>query len=362
MIIDNFFDKYTQNSIIKNWKNKKILVSVICITYNQDKYIEETIQGFLVQKTLFPFEIIIHDDASTDKTANIIKKYAQKYPCIIKAIYQKENQYSQGISIGKRYLYPMIRGKYFARCEGDDYWCDEYKLQKQVDFMETHPDYALCYHPAKMIYVEEQLEPVIIGTSNHKNPQPYYNLIKANNIPANSIMYKTEYLKQELTDYPANIYPPDWYNHIAVASHGKIGYLPDVMYVYRWHSQGVSHTTTDNPREEIHLKYGVKEVNFSYAVWNKIKEQFPQYYKEVFVPVLKDVYLTYLKALRFEELNILTNKYSQFFKDFELCPENKELNKVKKKYKKYKKLYKLLGLVSITLFIAIVYLAFVHFL
>lgn len=351
MIIKNFFEQFPQNHIMQNWINQKnILVSIICIAYNQDKYIEETIQGFLMQKTCFAFEIIIHDDASLDNTANIIKKYTKKYPNIIKSICQKENQYSQGIPIGKKYLYPIVKGKYLARCEGDDYWCDEYKLQKQVDFLESNPDYALCYHPAKMIYVDEEHEPVIIGLSKNENPQAYYELIKANNIPANSVMYRTNYLKQELENYPNDIYPPDWFTHISVAKHGKIGYLPDVMYVYRWHSQGISHTNSDNPTEEIHLKYGIKEVNFSYAVWNKIKEQFPQYYMDVFVPTIRDVYFTYLKNSKFDELEILQNKYSEYFKDIELNTRINDINKLRKKQKKYKKLFNIFLFVSIILF------------
>lgn len=324
------------------------IVSIISLSYNQAQYISQCLDGFLEQKTNFNFEILIHDDASTDGTKEIIEEYAKRYPAIIKPIFQEENQYSKDkiISVIKN-LYNSCQGKYVAVCEGDDYWCDEYKLQKQVDFMESHPDYALCYHPAKMIYVDEEHEPVIIGLSKNKNPQPYYELIKANNIPANSVMYRAECLKQELANYPSDIYPPDWFDHISVAKHGKIGYLPDVMYVYRWHSQGISHTTSDNPVEEIHLKYGVKEVNFYFAVWNKIKKQFPQYYKELFIPTLRDVYYTYLKHNKFDELNILQQNYTEYFKDIEI---NTGINKYRKKYKKYKKLFKIFLLISIILF------------
>lgn len=327
-----------------------ILVQIEVMTYNQAKYINQCLDGILMQKTNFKFEILLHDDASTDGTSEIIKEYEKKYPDIIKPIYQKENQFSKNVYINKTYNYPRLRAKYLAVCEGDDYWCDELKLQKQVDFMESHHDYALCYHPAKMIYEGGSHKPIIIGKSKHKNPQPYYNLLKANYIPANSVMYRAEYLKQELPDYPECIYPGDWYNHIVVSSHGKIGYLPDVMYVYRWHSQGISHTNSDNPTREIHLKYGIKEVNFSYAVWNKIKEQFPQYYKDVFIPILRDVYFTYLKNGKFDELEILQNKYSEYFKDIELNTRINDINKLRKKQKKYKKLFNIFLFVSIILF------------
>jgi len=106
------------------------IVSICCITYNHEKYIRDAIEGFLMQKTLFPIEILIHGDASTDKTADIIKEYEVKYPDIIKPIYQTENQFSKGVSISATYQFPRARGKYIAICEGDDYWTDPHKLQK----------------------------------------------------------------------------------------------------------------------------------------------------------------------------------------------------------------------------------------
>ncbi len=107
------------------------LVSVSCITYNHEPYIKDALNGFLMQETDFPFEVLIHDDASTDKTADIIREYETRYPKIIKPIYQTENQHSQGIKISFTYQYPRARGEYIALCEGDDYWIDPLKLKKQ---------------------------------------------------------------------------------------------------------------------------------------------------------------------------------------------------------------------------------------
>ena len=120
-----------------------VLLSICCITYNHENYISQAIEGFLAQKTSFNFEIIIHDDASTDATASIVKKYEQEHPNLIKAIYQTENQYSKGIKPWPNFVFPIARGKYIALCEGDDYWTDPYKLQKQVDFLEANPEYVL---------------------------------------------------------------------------------------------------------------------------------------------------------------------------------------------------------------------------
>ena len=119
--------EFTQEQIMQNWSIKNTenpLVSVRCITYNHEPYIAQAIDGFLMQKTDFPFEVIIHDDASTDKTADIIREYEKKYPLIIKPIYQTENQYSKRDGSVAKVIDSKLRGRYIAYCEGDDYWID----------------------------------------------------------------------------------------------------------------------------------------------------------------------------------------------------------------------------------------------
>lgn len=110
------------------------MVSICCLAYNHVPYIRKCLENFMMQKTNFPFEVLIHDDASTDKTADIIGEYEAKYPNIIKPIYQTENQYSKGVGVTRVYQFPRVKGKYIAMCEGDDYLTDPLKLQKQVDF------------------------------------------------------------------------------------------------------------------------------------------------------------------------------------------------------------------------------------
>lgn len=126
--------------------NKEIKVSVYCLAYNHEKYITKTLEGFVNQITDFRFEVFVHDDASTDHTADIIREYANKYPSIIKPIFQQENQYSKGTAIFLNFIYPKMQGKYIASCEGDDYWNDPYKLQKQFDALETHLECSLSTH------------------------------------------------------------------------------------------------------------------------------------------------------------------------------------------------------------------------
>ena len=127
------------------------VISIICNTFNQENYIAEALDSFLMQKVNVPFEILVHDDASTDRTPEIIREYEINHPDIIKQIYQTENQYSKGVSITPKIQIPRAKGKYIAFCEGDDYWTDENKLQKQLDFMEENPDYTLCCHAYSMV-------------------------------------------------------------------------------------------------------------------------------------------------------------------------------------------------------------------
>ena len=120
------------------------LVSICCEVYNHSPFLRDCLEGFVSQKTDFPFEVLIHDDASTDNSAEIIREYDRKYPGLFKPVYQTENKYSRGISIWAEIQFPRASGKYIAICEGDDYWTDPLKLQKQVDFLESHPDYVMC--------------------------------------------------------------------------------------------------------------------------------------------------------------------------------------------------------------------------
>lgn len=132
-------------------KMSEVEVSVLCITYNHEKYIRDALDSFLNQKTDFRYEILINDDCSTDKTAEIILEYKEKYGEIIRPLLQTENQYSKGKSIIKDILIPEAKGRYIAICEGDDYWTDRNKLQRQYDFMEKNPRFGLCVHNAELV-------------------------------------------------------------------------------------------------------------------------------------------------------------------------------------------------------------------
>lgn len=126
------------------------IVSICCVTYNHEDYLQECLDGFLMQKTNFEFEVLVHEDASTDKTAEILKSYEKKFPGKLRCVYQTENQFKKQ-NVLTEILFKMAQGKYIALCEGDDYWSDPNKLQKQVDFLESNPEYMASYHRAMLI-------------------------------------------------------------------------------------------------------------------------------------------------------------------------------------------------------------------
>ena len=256
----------------------EILLSIVCITYNHEKFIRQTLDGFVNQKTNFKFEVIIHDDASTDKTAEIIKEYQEKYPDIIKPIFQVENKFSQGIPLLKRFVYPCIKSKYVAMCEGDDYWTDEYKLQKQVDFLEANPDYSICFHPVKFIYEDKPNKTNIHPSKKFLSQDlTFEKLLKTNFIQTNSVVYRWRFINESFEDIiPDAILPSDWHLHLAHAENGKIGVINDVMSVYRRHSGGVW-TDTDATNKNLHRRHGMKEIKFYHSVYETFAKKSEKY-------------------------------------------------------------------------------------
>lgn len=193
--------------------NCDILVSVICTVYNHERYLRQTLEGIVTQKTTFKFEAIVHDDCSTDGSEKIIKEYEEKYPEIIKAVYQKENQYSKGINIFNTFMKPQIKGKYCAICEGDDFWTDVFKLEKQVSYMETHPDCTFCFTNAIIHNVQNGKKrlmiPYLKSDSKNITRSGDYNLVqlaRVSFIPYASFFFPT----RNYSLFPDYYYLPVW--------------------------------------------------------------------------------------------------------------------------------------------------------
>ena len=207
------------------------LVTVICLTFNQAGLIRDALEGFVDQRAPFGIEVLVHDDASTDGTAEIVREYEAHYPGIIRGVYQTENQYSQGVSIPQAFLFPLIRGSYVALCEGDDYWTDPDKLRKQVEALERHPEVDLCAHRTRRLrdgkphgYLAPRLRDALI-------PVEDVILGGGNFVATSSLLCRREaYLEQTpMREVLVN----DYVLQIQGALRGGLYYLDDCMSVYR---------------------------------------------------------------------------------------------------------------------------------
>lgn len=260
--------------------NKTPLVSILCATYNQKDYIAQTIEGFLMQKVNFPIEIIIHDDASTDGTAEIVRKYQAEHPNLIKGIYQTENQYSKKAGVWKNFIYPCATGKYIAECEGDDYWTDPNKLQKQVDFLESHPDYSACVHRCKCLDCRtNSFSESIPRTETQERDFFLTEIILGGGgfWGTNTLVCRFDFLPDCDAEFWKLSPVGDFPHALSLATRGKIRYLPQEMSVYRlfakgsWSSRTLSgpeaynrrSTHIDKMRES--LKAFDKHTNFEYS-------------------------------------------------------------------------------------------------
>lgn len=217
--------------------DENVEVSIICNTFNQEDYIVDAIDSFIKQRTNFKFEILIHDDASNDDTVKIIKEYETKHPDLIKPIYEKENQYSQGISIMDIQI-NRARGKYIAFCEGDDYWTDDSKLQLQYDILEKHSNIDMvAHHVAKVESVTKKKIGEIIAT-NEEEILSIEQVISGGGgfVGTNSLFFR----KSVLNPKP-NIRKKlelDYTIQIAGALKGGIYYIPKVLSAYRICAKG----------------------------------------------------------------------------------------------------------------------------
>ena len=229
---------------IQNKELQPLMVSIKCLAYNHGKFIRETLEGFVMQKTNFRFEAIVHDDASTDNTAEIIREYAEKYPEIIKPIYETENQYSKKDGSLQRIMDEACNGKYIAFCEGDDYWIDPYKLQKQVDIFENNNKIGLVF---SKVDVYDELKKEIISDFGDKTD--FFKLLDlGNSIPTLSVCIRAEiynsYINEikpweyrwKMGDYPLWLYTLKFY---------ESAFIDSVMGVYRKLPNSASHSNCE---------------------------------------------------------------------------------------------------------------------
>ena len=244
-------------------ENQELTVIVWCLTYNQKEFIKDALDGFVMQKTTFPFEVVVHDDASTDGTTDIVMEYAEKYPDIIKPVVEKENQWQKG---GLKHIIQIMnknhrRGRYIAFCEGDDYWTDPHKLQKQVEFLETNQDYSMCFHSAKKKYETDTIAWIDCEHIHDKDYDPTDVFVNWT-VPTASVVCRKEAMDfyAELKN-PERIQNYDIFIILSCAMVGKIRGMHEQMSVYRIQGGGLTYNkealircTMNNPEHFMCLK------------------------------------------------------------------------------------------------------------
>ncbi len=213
------------------------MVSILCLTYNHKKFIKQAVNSFLMQKTDFDFEILIHDDASTDGTVDILKEYKAKYPEKVRIVLSKKNKYRQGErGLFFKYLIPLARGKFIATCEGDDYFTNKNKIQYQVDYMRENPGCTVCFHSTLFRYDSSEEGAYIHPDRSIVDIHSQKDLLTRNFMHTSSVLYrKINY--NRLTK--KNVFLADWYLHLYHALQGEIGFIDKTMSVYRKHENGV---------------------------------------------------------------------------------------------------------------------------
>lgn len=211
-------------SFEKNLGEDNIMVSVCVLTYNHSQYIRQSLDGILMQQVNFKIEVLIHDDASNDGTEGIIKEYADKYPDIIKPLYEKENQWLKGRRGSAVFNFPRSVGKYIALCEGDDYWTDPAKLQKQVDFLDNNLEYSACQHHRMVLYPNGKCK------VENLNEHIFTQCFLFRNILDEYYLNSTE---------RAQTFNGDTFLEFYIKSTGKLHYLDFVGAVYRYSGEGI---------------------------------------------------------------------------------------------------------------------------
>jgi glycosyltransferase involved in cell wall biosynthesis len=295
-----------------------VVLSICCLTYNHEPYIKQCLDGFLKQKTNFKFEVLIHDDASTDKTVDVIRDYERVYPNIIKPIYQSENQYSKGVKPTFEFNFPRAKGKYIALCEGDDYWTDPLKLQKQVDVLEENEDCVACHHWHEYLFDRENEEAFLqpaptVGEGYLPQKTASVREIFDNRlrVKTRTVLYRNIINKDFL---------PAWYNSVAfgdvplsmlMGRFGKFYFIDEVMAVYRITDKGIStmgKNTMSNANFQIdHLQKWV-------SIWDNGNREFDYKYNREASKTIRQFNTSALKLLNYKDVRQIKLIWFNLFK------------------------------------------------
>lgn len=283
-------------------QNDEIIVSVICLAYNHEKFIEETIKGFISQKTQFGVEFIIHDDVSKDNTREIINRYVKKYPGVIIPFFEEKNQYSQNVNLF-RLIAERAKGKYIAICEGDDYWCDKEKLTIQVKYMEDHPECSLYMHNG---YILNNMT----GEKRKMNPYSHEGILSIHEVLIEKHLPPTASMvcrKEDLVNQPEEVFGnsagvEDRPLRMFLCTRGNIYYSNRPMCIYRTNTDNSFSSNTNNKKSAKKVLDGMNQVYMRYDNYTEKK-----YHRDVKMMISREKYLYYLRCG--EYLKCLKNRY-----------------------------------------------------
>jgi glycosyltransferase involved in cell wall biosynthesis len=234
-------------------------VSVVTITYNQEKFARTALDGIVAQVTDFDVEVIVADDCSRDGTPRVVTEYAERHPDLIRPVLREKNL---GMTLNFIDVLQTVRGDYIAMCEGDDFWNDPNKLQRQVDLLETNPRLALCFHPVHLLDEEASDDSHFFPDPDDTEGWTVERLLVHNFIQTNSVMYRR---LPSYASVPANAMPLDWYMHLLHAREGGIGFLAEPMATYRRHGASEWWSTSSN-RLGRTRRYGLDQLGFEDAL------------------------------------------------------------------------------------------------
>lgn len=305
-------DNLTEAMIKENWIGSDIQVSICCTAFNHELYIRDALEGFLSQRTDFAFEIIVHDDASADATPAIIMEYHQRYPNIIIPILQQENQYSKSTGLFSIFINPIIRGKYVAHCEGDDYWIDSTKLQKQYEALENNHTFDICFHPAKALY-PDGLAKTMSFHNKTETVFPVGTVILGGGgfMPTASLFYRKE-VRASIDDFHSRYgkFPVgDVMLQFLASLKGGALYLPIIGSVYRVRSVDSWSSRMCSDQEF------ARNVRRQTIIWNEKLNEFTHYeYNEYFTKKIQKILLDYVTNFYMEkdERQYFAKMYSSY--------------------------------------------------
>ncbi len=326
-----FLNKYQKKEVIvhQDISEQQPVVSVCVQTYQHVNYIKQCLDGILMQQTNFPIEILLGEDASTDGTREICLEYASKHPDKIRLfLHHRDNNIAiNGTPTGRfNFLYNLYnaRGKYIALCEGDDYWTDPLKLQKQVDFLEGNKEYALIFTNGNVIYSDKSKKEHAFY-KNDKNPAGYYNsfeipkkntdiykLANGNYIHTPGVLFRNAFQNNSLPEYMSEVTIGDWPLYMYLASTGNFFFLNEFTFNYRVHQKGVYSNKTVLNKYQMTLGQFPGMIDFK-----GFKERVIQEIKKYCIRSAK-VYLSYCtkkKDLKFlnDFLNSIRGKDELFY-------------------------------------------------